>query len=260
MHRQKKNAFTLVELLVVIGIIAVLIGILLPALSKARESANRAACMSNMRQLTTAWIMYTNEWRGHMVFAETGSATDPNNVDFQDGWVVESGTATNKPEAIRGGLLWKYTPNPEVYRCPSSLDKRYYRSYSINTMMNGTPTFAGILGMTPWKKITQVKSDRLVFVEEYDPRPAPVGAPEQFNQGSYAMYSYKPNALRYLWGDTPAFFHPKSTNMSFVDGHVENKLWSDPRTFIATNGGNPAGQTGNKDLIELKRLIFGPFD
>src|SRR4051794_29532252 len=62
----RANAFTLVELLVVIGIIAVLIGILLPALGKARESARQVQCLSNMRQLSVAVISFANEHKGWM--------------------------------------------------------------------------------------------------------------------------------------------------------------------------------------------------
>ena len=61
---QQRRAFTLVELLVVIGIIAVLIGVLLPTLSKAQKRARTTACMSNQRQLVTALIMYCQENKG----------------------------------------------------------------------------------------------------------------------------------------------------------------------------------------------------
>ena len=112
-HRSPR-AFTLVELLVVIGIIALLVSILFPALQKAKAHAAMVKCMSNERQLMQAFLMFANDHKGRL----PGNFTDYNNPDGDKrAWLLNyQEPLTNAP---RNGTLFRYVNTEEVYKCPS---------------------------------------------------------------------------------------------------------------------------------------------
>lgn len=112
-QRIEKSGFTLIELLVVISIIALLIGILLPALGAARESGKRAACLSNIRQVGIAALTYTNDNKDHYVIYRTAFSSGFNSNDMLNG----RGGFVSVPWARR--LSLDYTSTPSLMTCPS---------------------------------------------------------------------------------------------------------------------------------------------
>jgi type II secretory pathway pseudopilin PulG len=164
---------------VVIGIIALLIAILLPSLSKARESANRTACMSNVRQIVTAFVMYTADNKGSLPWTALGTQWDEDWI-----WWDKAHIGEIKQHGI--GPYLNLEADAKVMYCPA--DQREFRlrrptdpypfSYSLNNIFTSQPltgtkrgswgNIAGFETQLVTGKITQIKSasEKILIFEE----------------------------------------------------------------------------------------------
>jgi prepilin-type processing-associated H-X9-DG protein/prepilin-type N-terminal cleavage/methylation domain-containing protein len=213
-------AFTLVELLVVIGIIALLIAILLPALGVARESAKTVACLSNLRQLATAATAYTNANGGYFPVAYWFESRPPlvisTSWDFTSVRDTSTGTTSIEP-----GLLWQGGTNLQVQQCPS-YDGRSnsvgdpYTGYNYNTSYIGHGQSESIVAPMKAAQVRRASTCALFGDGEYR------GGADKYMRAPF------PNPGDASFTDraagTQGYRHRKRTNVAFADGHAETRL------------------------------------
>ena len=221
----RRRAFTLVELLVVLGVILLLIAMLLPSLSRAFEVARRTNCESNLRQLTAAVLRYADEHDAQFptcdllpVQAGLGAPSDPGII----------------PQ------LNPYARNRGVFHCPDD-PRDGMCTYAINDFLGGNwPSYNYHAG-----RMTEVHDSSRLFalIEDIDLHPR-----TKNGSGGFVVEPYPTP----VWTDVPAMVHGHGTCLSFLDGHAEYWQWSDRRTWKLA--GHLVPSTNNVDLVHLQSV------
>lgn len=229
---RRKRGFTLIELLVVIAIIAILAAILFPVFARAREKARQASCLSNLKQLALAMLMYAQDYDETWPVAYYWSPgwTEEYAWDFHieySGWSVAGYSL---------GLIGPYTKNEQLNACPSfkgmvSSSGRPYTGYAYNTSYIGYRHSAGGIDDLPPATMAEVgrPAETVLLCDSayYTTWPSPGIAGNN--------YLRAPSDLMHAWiGPNVHFRHNGTANVAYCDGHAKaatrkhNPSTSDP--------------------------------
>jgi len=250
---KRYNGFTLIELLVVIAIIAVLMAILMPALNRAREQGKRAACLSNLKQLQLAWVMYADDNDGKIV---NGNANWDLRGENPWAWIPDHHESSIEAQkTFEQGALYPYSSSPKIFKCPTGVPGEW-ATYAIVDAMNGHDWNNSLPKGIYINHRSEIRHPgrRIVFIDE-----------GRLTPGSWTVYYDQPR-----WWDAVPARHGLGTTFSFVDCHAEFRKWTDPRTIDmaqkaldhwATWGGalywNGEEFPDNEDLSWVQRGVWG---
>jgi prepilin-type N-terminal cleavage/methylation domain-containing protein/prepilin-type processing-associated H-X9-DG protein len=257
----RSRGFTLIELLVVIAIIAILAGMLLPALGKAKSKTQGIKCMNNGKQMMLAWRLYADDNEGLLV----KSLDNPNAPENNKRPLLVAGNAGDNPtNTIDRSPLMRYMGNSrQVWKCPSDPTTRIEAGRRVPTVrsqsMSQVFDYGGWLPAPPYKTYGRldhivIPTQTWVMVDEH---------PVSINDAACAVQIVLPNANGGNIIDFPAAYHNGAAGFSFADGHSEIHQWKGSKIKTFGKGNNtglnvPAGDSLNDVKWLSRNTTVGP--